>query len=107
MRRPIGSKPLIKPFVFVMRTRELTPPIVTDGKRKKKNWFRPGMMIAQTMPTNQARKVPQGMSGSSVLATAERTSGYGESSSVENGEHVRVRRVSGETYRGAPRWGRC
>ena len=39
------------------------------------------MMMAQSRPTNQARAVAQGMSGSSVLATAERTSGYGESSS--------------------------
>ena len=56
--------------------------MVTDGYRKKKNWSRPGMMIAQMRPTNHARKVAQGMSGSSVLATAERTSGYGESSSA-------------------------
>ena len=34
------------------------------------------------MPTNHALNVAQGMSGSSVLATAERTSGYGESSSA-------------------------
>lgn len=39
------------------------------------------MMIAQMRPMTQDRRVPTGMSGSSVLATAERTSGYGESSS--------------------------
>lgn len=32
-------------------------------------------------PTTQARKVDDGMVGSSVLETAERTSGYGDSSS--------------------------
>ena len=37
----------------------------------------------QTRPMNQARKVFTGMSGSSVFATADRTSGYGESSSAE------------------------
>jgi hypothetical protein len=35
----------------------------------------------KTMPMSQVRSVLQGMSGSSVFATAERTSGYGESSS--------------------------
>ena len=60
----------------------LTPVIVTEGKRKKKNWLRPGMMMAQIRPTSHARKVAQGMSGSSVLATADLTSGYGESSSA-------------------------
>lgn len=60
----------------------LTPVIVTLGYRKKKNWSKPGMMIAQMRPTSQARNVAQGMSGSSVFATAARTSGYGESSSV-------------------------
>lgn len=39
------------------------------------------MMIAQTKPSTQERSVDTGISGSSVLATAERTSGYGESSS--------------------------
>jgi hypothetical protein len=53
----------------------LTPLIVTEGKRKKKNWLRPGIRIAQQIPMNHARKVAQGMSMSSVLATAERTSG--------------------------------
>ena len=37
------------------------------------------MMIAADIPMTQARKVLQGISGSFVLATAERTSGYGES----------------------------
>jgi hypothetical protein len=41
------------------------------------------MIIAKTRPRTQARRVPTGMSGSSVLATAERTSGYGESSSAK------------------------
>lgn len=38
-------------------------------------------MIAQMRPITHARKVLTGMDGSSVLETAERTSGYGESSS--------------------------
>lgn len=62
----------------------LTPVIVTDGNRKKKNWLRPGIRIAQQIPMNHARNVAHGMSGSSVLATAERTSGYGESSSNQS-----------------------
>lgn len=53
----------------------LTPVTVTEGYRKKKNWFMPGRMMAQTIPMTQARSVFTGMSGSSVLATAERTSG--------------------------------
>jgi hypothetical protein len=40
-----------------------------------------GMMIAQVKPSTQERNVDTAISGSSVLATAERTSGYGESSS--------------------------
>lgn len=59
-----------------------TPVTVTEGYRKKKNWFMPGMSIAQRIPMTHARSVLTGMSGSSVLATAERTSGYGESSSA-------------------------
>lgn len=35
----------------------------------------------QISPITHTRRVLQGISGSSVLATAERTSGYGESSS--------------------------
>lgn len=38
-------------------------------------------MTAQMMPRVQVRMVDAGMSKSSVLATADRTSGYGESSS--------------------------
>ena len=52
-----------------------TPPTVTLGKRKKKNWFMPGMMTAQIIPITHTRKEDTGMLGSSVLATAERTSG--------------------------------
>jgi len=37
--------------------------------------------MAQIKPSTQERRVDTGTSGSSVLATAERTSGYGESSS--------------------------
>ena len=55
--------------------------MVMEGYLKKKNWFTPGMRIAQMRPTTQARKVDDGIEGSSVLATAERTSGYGDSSS--------------------------
>jgi hypothetical protein len=29
-------------------------PMVTEGYRKKKNWFRPGRRIAQMMPRIQA-----------------------------------------------------
>lgn len=79
--------------------------MVTAGKRKKKNWFRPGMIIAQTRPMNQALNVPQGMSGSSVLATAERTSGYGESSSVhQSAPWILANEL--EAYRGTLRQGR-
>ena len=53
----------------------LTPVTVMEGYRKKKNWFIPGSMIDQTIPMIHARKVFTGISGSSVLATAERTSG--------------------------------
>ena len=60
-----------------------TPVTVMEGYRKKKNWFIPGSIIAQARPMHHARIVLTGMSGSSVFATAERTSGYGESSSVE------------------------
>lgn len=58
-----------------------TPVIVTEGYRKKKKWLTPGMMMAKRRPSSQARKVLTGIKGSSVLATADRTSGYGESSS--------------------------
>jgi hypothetical protein len=54
---------------------------LTEGYLKKKNWFTPGMMMAQMRPSTQARKVDAGIEGSSVLETAERTSGYGDSSS--------------------------
>jgi hypothetical protein len=53
----------------------------TEGYLKKKNWLIPGRMIAQMRPITQARKVDAGIVGSSVLATADRTSGYGDSSS--------------------------
>jgi hypothetical protein len=53
----------------------------TEGYLKKKNWFTPGMRMAQARPTTQARRVDNGIEGSSVLETAERTSGYGDSSS--------------------------
>ena len=53
----------------------------TVGYLKKKNWFTPEMRTTQMRPTTQARKVDDGMVGSSVLETAEQTSGYGDSSS--------------------------
>jgi hypothetical protein len=53
----------------------------TEGYLKKKNWLTPGIRTAQMMPISQARKVDAGIVGSSVLATADRTSGYGDSSS--------------------------
>ena len=55
--------------------------MVTGGYLKKKNWLTPGMRTAQTRPTTQARMVDDGIVGSSVLAIAQRTSGYGDSSS--------------------------
>src|SRR6266849_104872 len=57
-------------------------PTVMEGYLKKKNWFTPGRRTAQMRPTTQARNVDDGILGSSVLATAERTSGYGDSSSI-------------------------
>lgn len=62
---------------------EHTALTTTEGYLKKKNWFKPGMIIAQIVPINQARRVFTGKDGSSALATAERTSGYGESSSAK------------------------
>ena len=62
---------------------------MTEGNRKKKNWFNPGMRTAQMMPMSQARKVLTGIVVSSVFATAARTSGYGESSSEPLTESVR------------------
>lgn len=71
------------PFVRIDATRDKrTPVTLTAGKRKKKNWFMPGMMTAQISPITHTRSEDAGMPGSSVLATAERTSGYGESSSA-------------------------
>ena len=55
--------------------------IDTEGYLKKKNWLIPGIRTAQMIPRTQARKVEDGIVGSSVLATADRTSGYGDSSS--------------------------
>lgn len=46
----------------------------------------PGRIIAQMIPSTQARSVLTGILGSSVFATADRTSGYGESSSRPNTE---------------------
>lgn len=40
-----------------------------------------GMITDHVRPSTQVRNVNTGIDGSSVLATAERTSGYGESSS--------------------------
>ena len=48
----------------------------------------PGTMIAQMSPIVHARRVFTGISGSSVFATADRTSGYGESSSAARSEHA-------------------
>ena len=52
-----------------------TEPIVTLGYRKWKNWLRPGMKMAQKSPIVHARRVSAGISMSSVLETAARTSG--------------------------------
>ena len=72
-----------------MRRSERTDVMVTAGNLKKKNWFKPGIKMDQKMPMTHARRVEQGISKSSVLATAERTSGYGESSSMRcvSGRH--------------------
>ena len=51
------------------------PLTVIEGNRKKKNWLRPGMTMDQIIPMVHARIVETGMFMSSVLATAERTSG--------------------------------
>jgi len=60
---------------------------------------RTGIMIAQIKPSTQERSVDAGISGSSVLATAERTSGYGESSSeLECKPNIDLRKESGNTY---------
>lgn len=53
---------------------KLTPEIVTEGYRKKKNWFSPGITTANMNPKVHARNVATGMSAS-VLLTADRTSG--------------------------------
>ena len=42
------------------------------------------MMMVHRMPITQARRVKTGISGSSVLDTADRTSGYGESPSANS-----------------------
>ena len=55
--------------------------MATEGYRKEKNWLRPGIKTAHISPITHVRMVIEGMLGSSVLATAARTSGYGESSS--------------------------
>ena len=68
-----------------------TPVTVMEGYRKKKNWFIPGSIIDHARPMHHARIVLTGMSGSSVFATAERTSGYGESSSVEKNQYAILR----------------
>ena len=47
----------------------------------KKNWLSPDMTMAKIRPMTHERSVDTGMLASSVFATAERTSGYGESSS--------------------------
>lgn len=56
---------------------ELTP---MEGKRKEKYWSNPAHTSAQTSPITHTRSVDASISGSSVLGTAARTSGYGESS---------------------------
>jgi len=49
--------------------------MLTAGYLRKKNWFAPGRTIAQKRPKTHARNVDAGIVGSSVLATADRTSG--------------------------------
>jgi hypothetical protein len=58
-----------------------TPGRPTVGYLKKKNWLTPGRRAAQMSPRSHARTVDAGIVGSSVFDTADRTSGYGDSSS--------------------------
>ena len=67
------EKELVQALVREMRMRVYSQLQIPDQ--------RTGIMIAHTKPSTQERSVDTGISGSSVLATAERTSGYGESSS--------------------------
>ena len=60
-----------------------TSVIDKGGFLKLNIWLILGRMTAQISPRNHARKVDAGIVGSSVFATADRTSGYGESSSTE------------------------
>ena len=58
------------------------------------------MRIANVMPNVHERIVDVGMLGSSVFATADRTSGYGESSSVESDRyHVTAKEEHIDAYR--------
>ena len=57
-------------------TARLTFDIVTEGKRKKKNWLMPAMTMAKISPMVHERIVEDGMYGSSVFATADRTLKY-------------------------------
>jgi hypothetical protein len=74
---------------------------VSDVHRMLKNWLRPAMSTVKMRPRNHLgsvsrmnrvccsthiRNVFVGMVGSSVFATAARTSGYGESSSKSLGD---------------------
>jgi hypothetical protein len=56
-------------------TEEHTEVMVTEGYLKNKNWLTPGKTMAHMRPTAQVRNVDTGILGSSVLATADRTSG--------------------------------
>jgi hypothetical protein len=77
----------------------------TDGYLKKKNWLTPGIRIAHKRPIVQARKVDAGMVVSSVLATADRTSGYGDSSSSATAVGSKLgSSVSPERSYGCVRW---
>ena len=58
-----------------------TPLMVTEGYLKKKNWLTLASRTAQMSPRTHERTVDAGIVGSSVLGTADRTSGYGDSSS--------------------------
>lgn len=48
--------------------------------------------MAKRIPSTHTRSVLTGISGSSVFDTADRTSGYGESSSVREVSHHSIKR---------------
>ena len=88
-RKRIGSDQRLKwPTRRLPVLRISTPSVVSTEKKRS------------SVPITHARNVLQGIDGSSVLATALRTSGYGESSSAEV---VRLCTKNKTTVRYSPR----